>query len=37
MNERTIIKPLRAWLEQQYAPLKVRKPSELIAELGGGP
>ncbi len=32
-DERTIITPHRAWLEREFPPLKVRLPSELLAEL----
>ena len=33
-DERTIINPHRAWLETRFPTLKVRLPSELLAELG---
>ncbi len=31
-DEGTIIKPHRQWLEENYPPLKIRLPSELVAE-----
>jgi hypothetical protein len=32
-DEQTIIGPHRGWLESQFPPLKIRLPSELVAEL----
>lgn len=33
-DQKTIIRPMRKWLEQRYPPIKIRKPSELVAEIG---
>jgi hypothetical protein len=32
-DRKTIIKPLAQWLEQRYPPLKVRLPSQILAEI----
>jgi hypothetical protein len=32
---KTIIGPMREWLEQKYPPLRIRRPSELLAEMRG--
>jgi hypothetical protein len=32
-DSKTIIKPLGQWLEQRYPPLKVRLPSQILAEI----
>jgi hypothetical protein len=30
---KTIIGPMREWLEEKYPPLKIRRPSEILAEI----
>jgi hypothetical protein len=32
---KTIIKPMRGWLEQTYPPLLIRRPSECLADICG--
>jgi hypothetical protein len=32
-DHKTIISPMREWLEKKYPPLKIRRPSEILAEI----
>jgi hypothetical protein len=34
---RTIIKPARVWLEERFKPMKIRSPTEMIAEIAASP